>query len=309
MYVVLPLAGVDDYCVYWVVKYCIAGDFRKVKFSRFYANLRNLEVWVRDEQASHPRKFQPQKISLLLNLWKFSPHENYPLYDTFHFLSGDKSVIIAANLCTKWVGVFCTDLSTCSWRVYIFIHSFCCSYFAQRNYTVDYTQVRNSTSLNFQTVFAILFNGCTGIMGEQWWVGGVDWLINLYSLASHLFSLFVCLSSCLWAVGFWVSRCNNSQVPTCLFVYCIYHGWRFLSATNISSSAIPCCMQVDWIHFASCPTCNVMIVLWTICNIAQGFCWVRNGEDRNQFKIREEPEELVSFSPVALGPCSGSIPS
>jgi potassium/chloride transporter 9 len=32
------------------------------------------------------------------------------------------------------------------------------------NYTIDYSQPDNPNSLNFETVFAILFNGCTGIM-------------------------------------------------------------------------------------------------------------------------------------------------
>ena len=62
---------------------------------------------------------------------------------------------------------------------------------AQSNYTVDYTQVNLHDEasinhrLNFQAVFAILFNGCTGIMGEQWVTGVL-----------HPTCLSVCLPAC-----------------------------------------------------------------------------------------------------------------
>ena len=34
----------------------------------------------------------------------------------------------------------------------------------QNHYTLDYTNL--GTTMNFQLVFAIMFNGCIGIMGE-----------------------------------------------------------------------------------------------------------------------------------------------
>ena len=45
--------------------------------------------------------------------------------------------------------------TTCNWL--------CCG--PQNHYTQDYTNV--GRVLSFQLVFAIMFNGCTGIMGES----------------------------------------------------------------------------------------------------------------------------------------------
>ena len=51
--------------------------------------------------------------------------------------------------------------------IYMYVHYCMCLVspdLFQRNYTIDYTTSSNH-KLTFLMVFAILFNGCTGIMG------------------------------------------------------------------------------------------------------------------------------------------------